>query len=119
MATTNTTTTLSMKLLINRKAQRLLFAEVSKDVVDFTTGFSPFAEREGTLAERMFPLGEAFTESFLSVIASRCHSTGEEVFAESMRGPSRQTCAERPTKLSAKGFSKNKKKHGRPAAPPP
>ncbi|XP_062183164.1 uncharacterized protein LOC133887229 [Phragmites australis] len=33
MATT--TTTLSMKLLIDRKAQRLLFAEASKDVVDF------------------------------------------------------------------------------------
>jgi len=35
MAATNTTTTLSMNLLINRKAQRLLFAEASKDVVDF------------------------------------------------------------------------------------
>jgi hypothetical protein len=35
MAATNTTTTLSMKLLIDRKAQRLLFAEASKDVVDF------------------------------------------------------------------------------------
>ncbi|CAO2204611.1 unnamed protein product [Urochloa humidicola] len=36
MATTNTTTTtLSMKLLIDRKAHRLLFAEASKDVVDF------------------------------------------------------------------------------------
>ncbi|XP_034594503.2 uncharacterized protein [Setaria viridis] len=34
MATTNMTT-LSMKLLIDRKAQRLLFAEASKDVVDF------------------------------------------------------------------------------------
>ncbi|XP_021311747.1 uncharacterized protein LOC8059136 [Sorghum bicolor] len=33
--TTTTTTTLSMKLLIDRKAQRLLFAEASKDVVDF------------------------------------------------------------------------------------
>ncbi|KAJ1282561.1 hypothetical protein BS78_03G062000 [Paspalum vaginatum] len=38
MAVTNvnpTTTTLSMKLLIDRKAQRLLFAEANKDVVDF------------------------------------------------------------------------------------
>ncbi|CAO2208976.1 unnamed protein product [Urochloa humidicola] len=37
MATTNTTTTttLSMKLLIDKKAQRLLFAEASKEVVDF------------------------------------------------------------------------------------
>ncbi|WVZ72326.1 hypothetical protein U9M48_020805 [Paspalum notatum var. saurae] len=37
MATTkvNTTTTLSMKLLIDSKAQRVLFAEASKDVVDF------------------------------------------------------------------------------------
>ncbi|CAL4977906.1 unnamed protein product [Urochloa decumbens] len=36
MATTNTTTKmLSMKLLIDRNAKRLLFAEASKDVVDF------------------------------------------------------------------------------------
>nr|CAB3472157.1 unnamed protein product [Digitaria exilis] len=35
MATSTNTTTLSMKLLIDRKAERLLFAEASKDVVDF------------------------------------------------------------------------------------
>ena len=35
MATTAATAALSMKLLIDRKAQRLLFAEASKDVVDF------------------------------------------------------------------------------------
>ena len=34
-ATNTTTTTLSMKLLIDRKAQRMLFAEASKEVVDF------------------------------------------------------------------------------------
>jgi hypothetical protein len=61
-----------------------------------TTGFSPFAEREVTLAERVFPLGEAFTERKLSAMASRRRSTGKELFAESMRGPSRRTCAERP-----------------------
>jgi hypothetical protein len=30
-------------------------------------------------------------------MASRRRSTGEELFSESMRGPSRRTCAERPT----------------------
>jgi hypothetical protein len=49
-----------------------------------TTGFGPFTEREVTLAERVFPLGEAFTERKLSATASRRRSTGEELFAESM-----------------------------------
>ncbi|CAD6239738.1 unnamed protein product [Miscanthus lutarioriparius] len=35
MATTTATAALSMKLLIDRKAQRVLFAEASKEVVDF------------------------------------------------------------------------------------
>ncbi|RCV24718.1 hypothetical protein SETIT_5G108200v2 [Setaria italica] len=35
MATTTTAAALSMKLLIDRKAQRVLFAETSKEVVDF------------------------------------------------------------------------------------
>jgi len=35
MATTTTTTTLSMKLLIDTKKNRVLFAEADKDVVDF------------------------------------------------------------------------------------
>ncbi|CAO2193698.1 unnamed protein product [Urochloa humidicola] len=35
MATTTTTAALSMKLLIDRKAKRVLFAEAGKDVVDF------------------------------------------------------------------------------------
>lgn len=35
MATTATIASLSMKLLIDRKAQRVLFAEASKEVVDF------------------------------------------------------------------------------------
>ncbi|CAO2193693.1 unnamed protein product [Urochloa humidicola] len=40
MATANTTTTtLTMKLLIDRKAQRVLFAEASKEVVDFLFSF--------------------------------------------------------------------------------
>jgi hypothetical protein len=49
---------------------------------------APSVEREVTLAERVFPLGEAFTERKLSATASRRRSTGEELFAESMRGPS-------------------------------
>jgi hypothetical protein len=48
----------------------------------YTTGFSPFAERDVTLAERVFPLGEAFTEKKLSATASRRHSTGEELFTK-------------------------------------
>eukprot|EP00267_Zea_mays_P053197 XP_020406310.1 uncharacterized protein LOC103651783 [Zea mays] len=35
MATTTATAALSMKLLINKKAQQVLFAEASKEVVDF------------------------------------------------------------------------------------
>ncbi|PWZ31358.1 hypothetical protein Zm00014a_001891 [Zea mays] len=35
MSTTTATPTLSMKLLIDRRTQRVLFAEASKDVVDF------------------------------------------------------------------------------------
>ncbi|KAE8795460.1 hypothetical protein D1007_29685 [Hordeum vulgare] len=35
MAAAATTTTLSMKLLIDTKARRVLFAKASKDVVDF------------------------------------------------------------------------------------
>ena len=35
MAAAATTTALSMKLLIDTKARRVLFAEASKDVVDF------------------------------------------------------------------------------------
>jgi hypothetical protein len=65
--------------------------------LSITTGFGPFAERELTLAEGVFPLGETFPESKLSVKASWRCSAGEELFAESMRGPSRRTCAERAT----------------------
>ncbi|TVU21806.1 hypothetical protein EJB05_31469, partial [Eragrostis curvula] len=39
MASTTTSTTLSMKLVISRKTQRVLFAEASKDVVDFLFSF--------------------------------------------------------------------------------
>jgi hypothetical protein len=70
-----------------------------------TTGFSPFAEREVTLAERVFPLGEAFTERKLSAMASRRRSTGEAIFTESAQKPSRRRCAERPIWLSANGVS--------------
>ncbi|CAO2161090.1 unnamed protein product [Urochloa humidicola] len=38
-ANTTTTTTLTMRLLIDRKAQRVLFAEASKEVVDFLFSF--------------------------------------------------------------------------------
>jgi hypothetical protein len=75
-----------------------------------TTGFGHFAERDVTLAEQVFPLGEAFIERKLSATVSRRRSTGEELSTESMRGPSRRTCAERPTWLSVKVFSENKKK---------
>ncbi|KAE8792582.1 hypothetical protein D1007_32884 [Hordeum vulgare] len=46
MATATTTTALSMKLLIDTKARRVLFAEASKDVVDFL--FSLLALPVGT-----------------------------------------------------------------------
>jgi hypothetical protein len=51
-----------------------------------------------------FPLVEGFGERKLSAKASRRHCTGEDVFAESMQDPSRRTCAEKPTYLSAKRF---------------
>jgi hypothetical protein len=55
----------------------------------FTTGFRAFAESGVPLGEGPFPLGEGFTERKLSATASRRHSTGEELFAESTWGPSR------------------------------
>jgi hypothetical protein len=62
-----------------------------------TTGFGPFAEWEVTLVEKVFPLSEAFPKRKLSAMASRRYCTGEELFAESMWGPSRRKCVERPT----------------------
>jgi hypothetical protein len=61
----------------------------------FTTGFGTFAERGGPLGEGPFPLGEGFTESFLSAKASRRLATDEGLFAESYGSPSRWMCAER------------------------
>jgi hypothetical protein len=48
------------------------------------------------------PLSRA---SILSAKASQRNSTGEDVFTEGRRDPSRWTCAERPTYLLAKTFS--------------
>jgi hypothetical protein len=70
-----------------------------------TIGFSPFVERDVTLTRRVFPLDEAFTERKLLAMASRHRCTGEGVFVESTREPSRWRCAERPIWLSANGFS--------------
>jgi hypothetical protein len=54
-----------------------------------TTEFRAFAESGVPLGEGPFPLGEGFTERKLLATASRRHSTGEELFAESTWGPSR------------------------------
>jgi hypothetical protein len=59
----------------------------------YTTGFRAFAESEHPLGEESIPLTEGITEAK----ASRRNCGSEGVFAESMRGPSWRTCAERPT----------------------
>jgi hypothetical protein len=70
---------------------------MQKPTIQHTTGLEAFAESEVPLGEGGFPLVEGFTERKLSAKASRRHSAGEGVFAESLWDPSRRTCAERPT----------------------
>jgi hypothetical protein len=90
----------------------------------FTTGFSPFAEREGTLAESMFPLGEAFTERKLSVIASRQPLHRRRGLRREHAGPlSADMCREAHKALGEGIFEKQKKArpagHAATLAPPP
>jgi hypothetical protein len=70
-----------------------------------TTGFRAFAESGVPLEEGPFPLSEGFTESKLSVKASRRPAIGEGLFDESCRSSSRLMFAERPIWLSVKKIS--------------
>jgi hypothetical protein len=71
----------------------------------YTTGFRTFAESGVPLGEGPFPLGEGFTESKLSAIASRGNAAGEALSDESCRSSSRWMFAERPKWLSVKKIS--------------